>query len=97
MATITTRKTKHGIDLPAAYINIESIQIFKQVVQAEGGAPVNQHTIRAYGNVYADEKAFKDGMAPIENIERVYPMDTGRPAHAQVYAEITDEFGGVQA
>lgn len=96
MALTSAHRTKHDIPLSSAYISIVSLQMFKQSVQEEnGGAAINQHTIRIYANVYADKQAFIDGRPEVENIERVYPMDTEKPAHKQAYKMLKDEFGGI--
>lgn len=94
MALMTKFKTKHGIELQDAYINIISMQASKQIIELENDPPFNQFTLRIYADVYASQKSYADGLPSIEILEKVYPMDTSKALYSQAYDQITAELGG---
>ena len=94
MAINAKLTTKHGIELQDSYINIISMQSSKQVVHEELRAPFNQYSLRIFAEVYANQKAFADGLSHVDEIERVVALDTEKPIHAQAYDHLMKEFGG---
>lgn len=88
MALQTAYKTKHGITLEAAYINISNVQTSKYKIQIEGESEKTMFSGLAFASVYASRAAYDEGAQIVETFEHTFVIDNSKPTISQAYEQI---------